>query len=168
MCSPRSSAGRLPSSPRRNCSIYTPIVTRRSASSAIVKQHPTTFIMGIGGKLSDGKPHDGRAPDYDDWQINGDILFYNPLLDCAFEISSMGVRVDAVTLDKQLSLSGCDNRTQRCRSTRCCWKTSFRRRSVVVSGSPVYACCCSTKHTSERCRALSGMQKQWHSASMPA
>jgi aspartate--ammonia ligase len=60
--------------------------------------------------LSDGKPHDGRAPDYDDWQINGDILFYNPLLDCAFEISSMGVRVDAVTLDHQLSLAGCDNR----------------------------------------------------------
>jgi len=75
-----------------------------------VKQHPTTFVMGIGGKLSDGKPHDGRAPDYDDWQINGDILFYNPLLDCAFEISSMGVRVDSVTLDRQLTLAGCDSR----------------------------------------------------------
>ena len=75
-----------------------------------VKQHPTTFVMGIGGKLTDGKPHDGRAPDYDDWQINGDILFYNPLLDCAFEISSMGVRVDAEALDRQLSLAGCDSR----------------------------------------------------------
>jgi len=75
-----------------------------------VKQHPTTFVMGIGAKLSDGKPHDGRAPDYDDWSINGDILFYNPLLDCAFEVSSMGVRVDAETLDKQLSIAGCDNR----------------------------------------------------------
>ena len=66
--------------------------------------------MGIGGKLSDGKPHDGRAPDYDDWSINGDILFYNPLLDCAFEISSMGVRVDAEALDRQLALSGCESR----------------------------------------------------------
>ncbi|MEN6419597.1 MAG: aspartate--ammonia ligase [Clostridiaceae bacterium] len=75
-----------------------------------VKEHPTTFVMGIGGKLSDGKPHDGRAPDYDDWAINGDILFYNPLLDCAFEISSMGVRVDAAALDQQLTLAGCDNR----------------------------------------------------------
>jgi aspartate--ammonia ligase len=75
-----------------------------------VKQHPTTFIMGIGAKLSDGKPHDGRAPDYDDWSLNGDILFYNPLLDCAFEISSMGVRVDAKALDEQLSIAGCDNR----------------------------------------------------------
>lgn len=75
-----------------------------------VKEHPTTFVMGIGGKLTDGKPHDGRAPDYDDWAINGDILFYNPLLDCAFEISSMGVRVDAPALDRQLKLAGCDNR----------------------------------------------------------
>ena len=75
-----------------------------------VKQHPTTFVIGIGGKLSDGKPHDWRAPDYDDWSINGDILFYNPLLDCAFEISSMGVRVDAEALDRQLTLAGCENR----------------------------------------------------------
>ncbi len=75
-----------------------------------VKTHPATFIIGIGGSLSDGKPHDGRAPDYDDWSLNGDILFYNPLLDCAFEISSMGVRVDAAALDRQLTLAGCDGR----------------------------------------------------------
>jgi aspartate--ammonia ligase len=82
----------------------------KERENRFVKQHPTTFIGGIGGELSDGKPHDGRAPDYDDWQINGDILFYNPLLDCAFEISSMGVRVDAAALDRQLTLAGCDNR----------------------------------------------------------
>ena len=66
--------------------------------------------MQIGGKLSDGKPHDGRAPDYDDWSLNGDILFYFPLLDCAMEISSMGIRVDAETLDRQLAEAGCDAR----------------------------------------------------------
>ena len=68
--------------------------------------------MGIGGKLSNGQPHDGRAPDYDDWTMNGDILFYNPVLDCSFEISSMGIRVDRQALDRQLTLTGCDNRRQ--------------------------------------------------------
>ena len=58
-----------------------------------VKDHPTTFLMGIGGALKSGKPHDGRAPDYDDWTLNGDILLWNPLLGHAFEISSMGIRV---------------------------------------------------------------------------
>ena len=66
--------------------------------------------MQIGGKLSDGKPHDGRAPDYDDWSLNGDILFHFPLLDCALEISSMGIRVDAEALDRQLAEAGCDAR----------------------------------------------------------
>ena len=77
-----------------------------------VREHPITFLMGIGGKLSNGQPHDGRAPDYDDWTMNGDILFYNPVLDCSFEISSMGIRVDRQALDRQLTLTGCDNRRQ--------------------------------------------------------
>ena len=68
------------------------------------------FISRIGGKLRSGKPHDGRAPDYDDWDLNGDILFYHPVLDCALEISSMGIRVDAESLDRQLTLSGHDER----------------------------------------------------------
>jgi len=75
-----------------------------------LKEHKTAFIIGIGGALKSGKPHDGRAPDYDDWSLNGDIMFYNELLDCAFEISSMGIRVDPDSLDYQLSVSGCDNR----------------------------------------------------------
>ncbi len=75
-----------------------------------VREHGTSFIIGIGGALSNGEPHDGRAPDYDDWQLNGDIIAYNPLLDCAFELSSMGIRVDADALDRQLRLSGCDDR----------------------------------------------------------
>lgn len=74
------------------------------------KEHKTVFIMGIGGALRSGKPHDGRAPDYDDWTLNGDILFYDELLDRALELSSMGIRVDAETLDRQLTVSGHDER----------------------------------------------------------
>ena len=76
----------------------------------ICRQYKTVFIQGIGGKLSDGKPHDGRAPDYDDWDLNGDILFYNEVLDCAFEVSSMGIRVDQESLTRQLELAGCPER----------------------------------------------------------
>ena len=75
-----------------------------------VREHGTSFIIGIGDTLSNGEPHDGRAPDYDDWSLNGDILTYNPLLDCAFELSSMGVRVDAAALDRQLVAAHCEDR----------------------------------------------------------
>ena len=68
--------------------------------------------MQIGGKLKSGKPHDGRAPDYDDWTLNCDILLWNDLLGRAFEISSMGIRVDSKALDKQLKLAGCDDRRE--------------------------------------------------------
>jgi len=74
------------------------------------KEHGTVFIMKIGGKLRSGRPHSGRAPDYDDWELNGDIIFYYPLLDCAMEISSMGIRVDGKALDRQLTLSNCNER----------------------------------------------------------
>ena len=70
----------------------------------------TVFLMKIGGKLSNGKPHDGRAPDYDDWDLNGDILFWNDILGRTFEISSMGIRVDAESMDRQLREAGCDDR----------------------------------------------------------
>ncbi|MDD3335848.1 MAG: aspartate--ammonia ligase [Eubacteriales bacterium] len=82
----------------------------KERENAYLREHPITFLMGIGHKLSNGQPHDGRAPDYDDWNLNGDILFYNPVLDCSFEISSMGIRVDSETLDRQLTLAHCDNR----------------------------------------------------------
>ena len=68
--------------------------------------------MGIGGELRSGKRHDGRAPDYDDWSLNGDILFWYEPLGMAMEISSMGIRVDPEALDRQLSISGCDNRRE--------------------------------------------------------
>ena len=66
--------------------------------------------MQIGKKLNSGRPHDGRAPDYDDWELNGDILMWNDVLGRAFEISSMGIRVDEASLDRQLTLAGCDDR----------------------------------------------------------
>ena len=87
-----------------------PDKTPKERENAIVQEYHTVFLMQIGGKLRSGKPHDGRAPDYDDWALNGDILMWNPVLGCAFEVSSMGIRVDAQSLDRQLHLAGCDDR----------------------------------------------------------
>lgn len=79
-----------------------PDLTAHERENAIVREHGTVFIMQIGGKLKSGKKHDGRAPDYDDWALNGDIFAWNSVLGCAFEISSMGIRVDAESLHRQL------------------------------------------------------------------
>ena len=87
-----------------------PGLTPKEREDAWVKDHPTTFVMGIGAPLKSGKPHDGRAPDYDDWALNGDILVWNSVLGRAFELSSMGIRVSPESLDRQLSAAGCDNR----------------------------------------------------------
>ncbi len=87
-----------------------PDLTPREREDAFLKEHKTALIMQIGGKLKSGKPHDGRAPDYDDWELNGDIMFYNDVLGRAFEISSMGIRVDERSLDRQLTERGCDDR----------------------------------------------------------
>ncbi len=89
-----------------------PNLSAHERENAIVKMHKTVFIMKIGGALKSGKPHDGRAPDYDDWELNGDIMFWNETLERAFEISSMGIRVDAESLDRQLKISGCDDRRE--------------------------------------------------------
>ena len=83
-----------------------PELDPKERENAFVREHGTTFIEQIGGVLADGKPHDGRAPDYDDWDLNGDILFWNEPLQCSFEISSMGIRVSPESLRKQLELSG--------------------------------------------------------------
>ena len=90
-----------------------PELTPKQRETAFVKEHPTTFIIGIGGALKSGQKHDGRSPDYDDWTLNGDILFWNDLLGCAFELSSMGIRVDPESLDRQLTIAGCDDRRSR-------------------------------------------------------
>ena len=87
-----------------------PDLTTKERENRIAKEFGTVLIMQIGGKLKSGEPHDGRAPDYDDWELNGDIIFYNEVLDRAFEISSMGIRVDEESLDRQLKERGCDDR----------------------------------------------------------
>ena len=89
-----------------------PDLTAKERESAWVKEHPTTFLMGIGGALKSGKPHDSRAPDYDDWELNGDLLVWNTVLGQALELSSMGIRVSPESLDRQLTLSGCDSRRE--------------------------------------------------------
>ena len=87
-----------------------PNMTSKEREDAFLREHKTALIMQIGGKLKSGKPHDGRAPDYDDWALNGDIMFWNERLGRAFEISSMGIRVDEESLDRQLTERGCDDR----------------------------------------------------------
>ena len=89
-----------------------PEKTPKEREDAICREHHTVFLMQIGGKLKSGKPHDGRAPDYDDWALNGDILMWNPVLEKAFEISSMGIRVDEESLARQLKLAGCEERAE--------------------------------------------------------
>lgn len=89
--------------------------------SEVAKKYGAVFVIGIGGKLANGQKHDGRAPDYDDWTtetkngykgLNGDIIIWNPVLERAFEISSMGIRVDKNALNKQLEIEGAEDRKQ--------------------------------------------------------
>lgn len=89
-----------------------PALSGAERETAFHREHKdkAVFLMQIGGKLRSGKPHDGRAPDYDDWQLNGDILFWNDVLDRSFEVSSMGIRVSPESLDRQLREAGCDDR----------------------------------------------------------
>ncbi|MDO5416523.1 MAG: aspartate--ammonia ligase [Lachnospiraceae bacterium] len=87
-----------------------PDKTPKERENLITKQHGCVFLMKIGDKLASGKPHDGRAPDYDDWQLNGDILYWFENLNCALEISSMGIRVDETSLKEQLKKAGCEDR----------------------------------------------------------
>ena len=89
-----------------------PDMTGSQRENAYLKLHRTACIMQIGGKLRSGKPHDGRAPDYDDWDLNCDILFWDDVLGRALEISSMGIRVDAEAMDRQLKAAGCEERRE--------------------------------------------------------
>ena len=89
-----------------------PDLTPKQREDAFVKEHKTVFVMQIGDKLKSGVPHDGRAPDYDDWALNGDILFWNDVLGIAFEVSSMGIRVDEKSLAEQLEKAGCPERKE--------------------------------------------------------
>ena len=96
-----------------------PNLTPKERENIVAKEFGAVFIIGIGGALANGKKHDGRAPDYDDWStptedglkgLNGDIVVWNPILNSAFEISSMGIRVDETSLQRQLEIEGCPER----------------------------------------------------------
>ena len=87
-----------------------PDKTPKERENIAAREYGTVFVMGIGGRLLSGSKHDGRSPDYDDWDLNGDIIFWNGLLGCAFELSSMGIRVNPESLDRQLTEAGCDDR----------------------------------------------------------
>ena len=89
-----------------------PNLTPKNREYKIVKEKGAVFIMQIGKYLNSGEKHDGRAPDYDDWELNGDIIVYYPVLDIALELSSMGIRVDAESLKKQLAVCGCEERAE--------------------------------------------------------
>lgn len=84
--------------------------TPKERENLVTKEYGCVFLMKIGDTLKSGEPHDGRAPDYDDWQLNGDILFWYEQLGCALEISSMGIRVDEKSLEEQLKKAGCEDR----------------------------------------------------------
>ena len=89
-----------------------PELSPKEREYELVKEKGAIFLMQIGDKLASGKPHDGRAPDYDDWKLNGDIIVYYPVLDIALELSSMGIRVDAEALKEQLAKSNCEERAE--------------------------------------------------------
>jgi aspartate--ammonia ligase len=89
-----------------------PELTPKQREDKIAEEKRAVFIMKIGGRLKSGEPHDGRAPDYDDWELNGDIVLWNDVLGIAYEISSMGIRVDETSMLKQLKLADAENRTE--------------------------------------------------------
>ena len=126
-----------------------PDCTPKEREYKIAKLHGAVFIEQIGDKMKSGEKHDGRAPDYDDWKLNGDILVYYPVLDIGLELSSMGIRVDEDSLKEQLVKAGCEERKP-------FWKSSFPTPSAAASVSPVSVCSSCGKHISERCRRRSG------------
>jgi len=89
-----------------------PSLSGKERENLVTRQYGSVGLLQIGGKLRSGEPHDGRAPDYDDWQLNGDILFWDETLGCAMELSSMGVRVSPESLARQLALAGCESRRE--------------------------------------------------------
>ena len=89
-----------------------PDLTPKEREDKAAEEYGAIFLMNIGGALKSGKKHDGRSPDYDDWELNGDIILWNELLERSFEISSMGIRVDAEAMARQLELAGCMERAE--------------------------------------------------------
>ena len=125
----------------------------------ITKAKGAVCIMQIGDKLENGEPHDGRAPDYDDWALNGDILVYYPVLDIALELSSMGIRVDKEALLSAAGKSRLSPSAQNCRSRKQSSMKSCLTPSAAVSVSPVSVCSSCARRTSEKYSAPSGQRK---------
>lgn len=128
-----------------------------------MKEHGAVFLMGIGGALRNGKPHDGRAPDYDDWTLNGDIIVDYPMLDTALELSSMGIRVDAKALKAQLEIAGCMERAE-LPFQKALLNNELLIPSAEESDSPESVCFSCAALTSVRCRRLFGRRKPSGSA----
>ena len=137
-----------------------PDLSPREREYKIAKEKGAVFLMQIGGALASGEPHDGRAPDYDDWSLNGDIIVYYPVLDTALELSSMGIRVDEEALIKQLEIAGCPERAQ-LPFQKAIIEKQLPYTSAAVSDSPGSACSSCGKRTSERCRFPSGRRIRW-------
>ncbi len=133
----------------------------------VAKEYGAVFLIGIGGELADGKPHDGRAPDYDDWTspseagykgLNGDILVWNEALGSAFELSSMGIRVDEEALKRQVAITGDEDRLE-FDWHRALLNGLFRCLSVVVLVNPVWPCSCFVRNISVKCSQAFGHKK---------
>lgn len=127
-------------SQRRNWKTFIQDKTAKEREYIAAKQYGAIFLMQIGDKLKSGEPHDGRAPDYDDWSLNGDIIVYYDVLDIALELSSMGIRVDETALKQQLEKAGCQDRENLPGSRKIFWKRNFRTPLVEESDSPGSVC----------------------------
>ena len=92
--------------------ICNPDLEPKERENKLLREKKAVFLMQIGKELKSGQRHDGRAPDYDDWELNGDILVYYPVLDMAYELSSMGIRVDEDSLLSQIKIAGCEDRLE--------------------------------------------------------
>ncbi len=123
----------------------------------IAKAKGAVCIMKIGDVLENGERHDGRAPDYDDWSLNADIVGYYPVLDIALELSSMGIRVDKKALLSQLKKAGCEERKNFLSRKQSSTK-NFHTPSVAASDSPVSVCSSCAKHTLEKYSPLCGQK----------
>ena len=136
----------------------------KERENEIVRKYGAVFVIGIGAPLSDGIPHDGRAADYDDWStpneegyvgLNGDLLLWNPVLNSAFEVSSMGIRVDEAALERQLKMHGQEAKTVALFHQKLL-SGALPCTIAVESDNRASACTCCVKHTSARSKAASG------------
>lgn len=145
-----------------------PDTTAKEREAIAAREYGAIFIMGIGGRLSNGEAHDGRAPDYDDWStqnedgyigLNGDIIVWHPLLKCPLELSSMGIRVNPEALMKQLNLKGCPERSNLLYHSMLL-NGSYHAQLVEASGNPESVCLCLKRDISVKFRLVYGQRSR--------